>query len=145
MCMIHETSCGAIIFRLEQGKQLFLLLHYTEGHWDFPKGHVQAGEAERQTARREIAEETGITELEFIGEFREVISYYYTFEGKKCHKTAVFFLAKTVQEKITLSFEHQNCAWLPYEEAVQKATYESAKELLKNAHRFLGNTLLSRS
>ena len=53
-----EKSCGAVVYRMEKGRRLYLLLHYCEGHWDLPKGHVEAGESEEQTARREISEET---------------------------------------------------------------------------------------
>ncbi|MEW6722749.1 MAG: NUDIX domain-containing protein, partial [Candidatus Micrarchaeota archaeon] len=52
---MDEKSCGIILFR-EGEKRLYLLLHYEEGHWDFPKGHVEAGESEHEAASREAVE-----------------------------------------------------------------------------------------
>jgi bis(5'-nucleosidyl)-tetraphosphatase len=128
-----EKSCGAVIYRLTDGKRLYLLLHYEEGHWDFPKGHVEGGESEEQTALREIQEETGITQLEFALGFREMIAYSFRRGGERVPKEVVFFLARTDTEAVSLSHEHQGFAWLEYPEAVKKATYKNAKILLEKA------------
>jgi bis(5'-nucleosidyl)-tetraphosphatase len=128
-----EKSCGAAIYRLCEGKRLYLLLHYEEGHWDFPKGHVEAGENEKETALREIMEETGITELEFVPDFRELIAYSFWRGNMRVPKEVVFFLAKTNAETVTLSHEHQGYAWLEYADAMKKATYKNAKLLLEKA------------
>jgi len=132
--MTPEKSCGALIFRLEGEKRLYLLLHYAGGHWDFPKGHVEKGESEEETARREIAEETGITPLEFLPGFRETVSYSFRHStGEMAEKTVAFFLAKTNEKLVKLSDEHMGFAWLPYEAARKKATYENAQNLLRKA------------
>ena len=70
-----EKSCGVVLFREEKGEYLFLILHYPGGHWDLPKGHVEEGETEHETANRELLEETGIADLEFVDGYREEISY----------------------------------------------------------------------
>ena len=59
--MKHEKSCGTVIFRKARGKYAVLLIKnkYTDC-WSFPKGHVEPGENEYQTAIRETREETGI-------------------------------------------------------------------------------------
>ena len=95
--MPDEKSCGAVVFRdapatggrkrkAPEPARIYLLLHYEEGHWDFPKGHMEAGEDELATATREAREETGIGDLVFIGGFRERIGYFYRREGKAMHK-----------------------------------------------------------
>ena len=61
--MARETSAGAVLFRRDGNTPLFLLLHYTAGHWDFPKGNVEEGEEDRATVTREIKEETGIASV----------------------------------------------------------------------------------
>ena len=59
--MLHEKSCGAIVYRKYHGNlEILLIKHVNSGHWSFPKGHVEAGETEVETALREIKEETGI-------------------------------------------------------------------------------------
>lgn len=116
---------------------MYLLLHYASGHWDFPKGHVEAGEGEEQTARREISEETGIVSLELIPNFRETIEYSFSRDGASVPKEVVFFLAKTEGKAVRLSDEHVGFAWLPYDAAKKKATYQNAKNLLEKAEKKL--------
>jgi len=133
-----EKSCGIVVFREKDGINLYLLLHYPSGHWDLPKGHVEAGETEHQTAARELLEETGIADINFIDGFREGISYKYRKNKKPSNKQVIFFLAKTKLEKIKLSHEHRGFKWLPYEAAFNKLTFENAKNLVKKAKNFLG-------
>lgn len=133
----EEKSCGAVVFREEDGKQLYLVLHYSEGHWDLPKGHVEAGETEEETARREILEETGITQLEFMPGFREEIRYRVRTEGKEAGKTVVFFLARTDEWKIRLSSEHLSFDWLPFSQASKRMTYGNARRVLSSAEKAL--------
>ena len=128
-----EKSCGAVVYRLSGGKRLYLLLHYEEGHWDFPKGHVEEGENEEQTACREIREETGIMELEFVPDFREMIAYSFRRGGRRVPKEVVFFLARTTGEAVVLSHEHQGYVWLEYADAGKKATYKNTRILLEKA------------
>jgi bis(5'-nucleosidyl)-tetraphosphatase len=128
-----EKSCGAVIYRLDEGIRLYLLLHYEEGHWDFPKGHVEENETEDETVRREVNEETGITRLQFEPGFRERISYSFKRESAMVPKEVVFFLAKTAQKEVRLSSEHVGFVWLPYESAAKKLTYKNAKDILKQA------------
>jgi len=59
--MIEETSAGIVLFRKENSKNLFLLLNYPSGHWDFVKGKMEKGETTHETAIRETKEETEIT------------------------------------------------------------------------------------
>lgn len=132
-----ERSSGAVVYKTEKGTRLYLLLHYEAGHWDFPKGNVEEGEGERETALREIKEETGIKKVVFEEGFRNVIHYFYKREGKTIYKEVVFSLAKTDEKKVTLSFEHIGFEWLPYEKAVGRLTFQTAKEVLRFAEEFL--------
>ena len=131
-----EKSAGAIIFRKEDKIKKFLLLHYSEGHWDFPKGHVEKNETELETAKREIEEETGLKELTFLPKFRETISYYYKRDGKLYRKEVVFFLAEASESAIKISKEHIGSEWLEFNKAMEKLTFKNAKELLKKANDF---------
>ncbi len=133
-----EKSCGIVVFREHEGQKLFLLLHYPNGHWDLAKGHVEEGESEHETAMRELEEETGISKADFIDGYREQISYIYrTHKGKISNKEVIFFLAKTSDHEIELSHEHHNSVWLPYDKAIEKLTFENAKQLLRKSKKFL--------
>ncbi len=128
-----EKSCGVVLYRMENGAALYLLLHYPAGHWDFPKGHIEEGENELQTAMRELREETGIENAEFEPEFREKISYFYRREGKPIYKEVFFFLARTDEKEVRVSHEHQGHEWLAYPEAQKRVTYKNSKGVLEKA------------
>jgi bis(5'-nucleosidyl)-tetraphosphatase len=131
-----EKSCGIIVVRDAEQTQ-YLILHYPNGHWDLPKGHVEKGEEEHDTARRELEEETGISDIEFVDGYREAISYKYRRRGKISNKQVVFFLARTSKSEIQLSHEHQDFLWLPYEKALAKLTFDNARNIVKRAKEFL--------
>jgi len=135
--MEQEKSAGAIIFR--QGKErLYLLLEYgAGGHWDFVKGHIEPGESELETVRREAKEEASLGKLVFIPNFKEQMKYFYRKDGNLIPKTVVFYLAEAGQEEIKLSFEHTGYKWMNYGDAMQQLTFKNAKEILKKAEEFL--------
>jgi bis(5'-nucleosidyl)-tetraphosphatase len=135
--VLREKSCGAVIFINNQEKTRYLLLNYTAGHWDFVKGNVEPNETEKQTVTREMMEETGITEAQFIGGFRESISYFYRRQGSTINKEVVFYLIESQTEEVKLSFEHIGFTWLTYQDALEKLTFKNAKETLQKAHEFL--------
>ena len=129
----------------------FLLLHYPAinrkgGHWEFPKGHVEAGENEEETMRREIKEETGIEDLKIISGFKEYIKYFFKQKQEEkdkakkptwIFKLVVFFVAQTQTKDVKISHEHIGFEWIPIDEAIKKTTYKNSKELLKKADIYL--------
>jgi len=135
--MILEKSAGVVVFRREDRKILYLLLKYGWGHWGFIKGHIEKGESEIETVKREAYEEAGITDLRFVFGFREKVEYEYFFKGAKHHKIVYYYLAETTQKEVRLSYEHLDYTWLPYEPALKRITYESDREVLRRAHRYL--------
>jgi 8-oxo-dGTP pyrophosphatase MutT (NUDIX family) len=135
--MDDEKSCGAVVFRGDGPQRRYLLLHYEEGHWDLPKGHVERGEDELATAKRETREETSIDDLVFVSGFRERIEYLYKRDGKTMHKEVIFFLARTRTENVKLSYEHTGFEWLVYEDALAELTFDNAKNVLRKARDFL--------
>ena len=139
-----EKSAGAVIFRRENNKIYYLLLHYPgashraeRDYWDFPKGHIEKGEKIEDTVKREIFEETGLKEIKILPGFKETIKYFFKFEGKNILKFVTFFLAETKEKKVQISFEHIGYEWLPFEKAIERLTFKNAKEILKRANDFL--------
>lgn len=139
--MIREKSAGAVIFRRSGRKIKYLLLHYESGHWDFPRGHIERGETEEETARREIKEETGIKKINFIPDFRLTHSWFYRkrFDKKTAlsHKTAILFLAETKTHQVKISAEHIGYRWLEFDKAKKQLTFENSKNILEKADEFL--------
>lgn len=153
--MPQEKSAGAVVFYRRSKKIEYLILHYEVGHWDFPKGHIEKGEELEDTARREVEEETGLTQIEFIPDFKAHITYWFRkrkeWEKKKgvpykrhaarkegmIFKVVTYFLARSPVKHIILSFEHIGYEWLPYEAALKKITFRNSREVLKKANNFL--------
>ncbi|MBI2445031.1 NUDIX domain-containing protein [Candidatus Micrarchaeota archaeon] len=153
----NRKSVGVVLFRDAQadagkakeaaaekkethGNREYLLLHYAAGHWDFPKGGQEAGETDEQTLKRELVEETSITHVELVPGFTHELSYFFREQGKLIRKTVVFYVGKAAADaKVTLSFEHQDYTWLPYDEAKEKLTHKNAKELLEKASVYLSS------
>lgn len=138
--MKKEKSAGIILYLEKPEGNLFLLLNYPTGHWDFVKGKMEQGENEHQTAVRETKEETGIFDIEFVEGFEENINYNFQFEGELIYKEVIFFLAKTNTETVKVSHEHLDYTWLDYEKAMEKITYQNAKNILSKANNLLQKT-----
>ena len=139
--MIEETSAGIVLFRKDDSKILFLLLHYPSGHWDFIKGKIEKRESTRETAIRETKEETGITDITFLENFEEWIKYDFQYQGELIHKKVVFFLAETKTKEVMISHEHLDYTWMDYNTSMEKTTFDNAKTVLTRAQMLLTKTL----
>lgn len=129
--MLHEKSCGAIVYRKSHGNtEILLIKHLNSGHWSFPKGHVEAGETEYETASREVREETGI-DIIIYPTFREIVSYS---PKKDTFKDVVYFLAKAKNFDCTpQEDEISEVKWVEIDRALQLLTYENDKIIVNKA------------
>ncbi len=138
--MIEERSAGAVLFSETSSGTVFLLLNYPSGHWDFVKGNIEDGESLRQTVVREIKEETGISDVEFVEGFEDKIEYHYQRDGELVHKQVAFFLAKTKTTDVKISHEHLGFVWLGFDDALKKLTYKNARSILKKVKKLYNKT-----
>lgn len=115
---LYHTSCGAIIYRDNNGVREYLVL-FQKGSktWSFPKGHVEFHETEEQTAIREVFEETGLN-IDLIGGFRKTL-FYRLPPNRLKEKTVVLFLAKTDDEPTINKKEIIDYRWCSYNEALK--------------------------
>jgi len=144
-----EKSVGAIVFRRSEEGVRFLLLQYIEGHWGFPKGHIENSETDEETLRRETLEETGIIDLEIVPKFKKNNWYFYRAKGTEKEKRirlkkelnilkkVTFYLAETKTKEIKLSDEHKNYVWFGYNEALERITFWNAKRAFLKASEYL--------
>ncbi len=123
--MFYEKSCGGVIYRKFHGNiEILLIKHINSGHWSFPKGHIEKGETEEQTARREIKEETGI-DVVLDTTFRETVRYC---PKKDVDKEVVYFLGKPKQfEIIPQAEEISDARWVEINRAQSILTYDNDK------------------
>ena len=127
-----------MIFRERDGQRRYLVLHSTQGHWTLCKGHVEGNETERETAVREIREETGLS-AEFIDGFRRVIAYS---PRPGVMKDVVFFLARANGWDVTCQPEEvREAVFLPFEDATARLTHRSDRDTLAAAEAFLEEAL----
>ena len=124
-----EKSCGAIVCREEEGvPQVLVIRHKNGGHWAFPKGHVESGETEEETARREIWEETGLKVKLNLG-FRKVV----TFSPKsRVMKDVVYFAARPSGGRLARQeAEVEDMRWTTFAQALKLITYENDRAVLR--------------
>jgi 8-oxo-dGTP pyrophosphatase MutT (NUDIX family) len=134
--MVYEKSCGAIVFK-KNSKLEYLLLHYESGHWGFVKGNIESNESEKETVLRELKEETGIVNAEFIGNFRETIKYSYRRRGTIVNKEVVYYLIQAQNVNVELSHEHDGYEWADYYRALEKLTFKNSRKLISKANESL--------
>ena len=131
--MIFEKSCGALVVRhdAQTGIDYVLMIrHRPGGYRSFPKGHVEPGETERETAVREVLEETSVR-ISLIPDFRHVVCYT---PAPGVEKEVVYFLARTEQTDVRpRRGEIAQVEWLPLENAERYLTHDNDKRVLHAA------------
>ena len=125
MNLKKEKSCGCIIIK---DNKVLLVYEKRRNFWGFPKGHMEDGENEIETALREVKEEVGL-DVEIKEKKRYVLNYIIR---DKIDKTTVLYLATPKNEKIIMQeSEIENVRWCNFDEALDILTFENWKEMFK--------------
>lgn len=132
--MIKEKSCGAVVFYIDSEKILYLIEHMNGGHYSLPKGHVEKDETEKETALREIKEETSL-DVDIDTSFRETITYS-PYSG--CQKDVIFFVARAKNLEFKKQDEEVKALyWLEEQEAINILSHDSDKNVLIKAINYI--------
>lgn len=134
---LYERSCGAVVFREIGGMTRFLLIkNKRSAHWGFPKGHVEMGETDQQTAYREVLEETGIR-IKILPDF--VTKSQYSIQGK-VEKSVNIYLATTEDTNTVIQKEEiEDYVWLGYEKAKTRLKFENDHAILDKAIEYIAH------
>jgi tRNA nucleotidyltransferase (CCA-adding enzyme) len=142
--MEREIAAGALIFRRDKGKPLFLFIYSGRNKiWGFPKGHLEQGETEKDAAVREIREETGIGDLCFLEGFREeevypAVSNRGPYNGTTIEKHSIYFLCETTAADIRVdNDEIVDYRWLSRSDGEKLLAFDSLKRILGKAEMFV--------
>ncbi|KJR41351.1 NUDIX hydrolase [Candidatus Magnetoovum chiemensis] len=136
--MIEERSYGIIPVIERDGGFYFLLIQHNAGHWAFPKGHALEGESDEQAAKRELLEETGISDILLLDSpaFKE--RYELMRNNVKLRKEVTYFIAFVKQTEIILQVsEVKDYRWANFKEALSLITFDEAKQLLRSVYEYL--------
>ena len=125
MKLKKEKSCGCIIIK---NKKVLLVYEKNRNFWGFPKGHMEDGENEIETALREVKEEVGL-DVEIDKDRRYTLNYVIRDE---IDKTTVLYIAKAKNDEIIMQEnEIENIRWCSFEEALNILTFDNWKEMFK--------------
>ena len=126
--MKHEHSAGAVLYTEKNGELQFVLVDEKSGYCGFPKGHLEGDETEEQAALREILEETNVT-ASLDTDFKITDEYM---KAKRTKKRVTYFAARFEnQTPKHASNEVRAVFMLPYDKAMEKLSFESSREILR--------------
>lgn len=125
--MKTDRSYGVIPLRQSDEGWLFLTIQHQVGHWDFPKGHPEGAESEKETASRELKEETGLEIAEWLDLPPATNRYQGTKDGEPVDKTVLYFAAVVKGELLLSAREAQDAFWGSYEAVRERLTYDNSR------------------
>lgn len=133
-------QCYGVIVVCRGPEDLFLILQHDneKGSWSFAKGHHEGNETPRQTALRELFEETAITEVELLDTPLIHEEYEIYREEEKRMKYNDYFVGSVKDQAITIQeSEIHTYRWVTYEQALETLDYQCRKESLRQAKEYL--------
>lgn len=140
MLPIEQCYGVIVVLKGEQNKFLMLEREETKNDWTFAKGHAEEGETPKETAMRELEEETGIKEIEIldlplIHEEYEIVSH-----SEKRLKINDYFIGFVKDKDVKIEKEEiQSYKWVTFEEALNSFQHESRKQVLEEAQKYIQN------
>lgn len=130
--MKKEKSCGIIVFNDDK----VLIIKHKQGHYGFPKGHVENNETEFETAIREVKEETNI-DVKIIEGFRDYITYS---PKENVIKDVIYFVGTALSYDLKNQEEEvSKCIFVTIEDALKLVTFDDEKNIFKKAIIFKEN------
>jgi len=130
--VVREPTAGGIVFRRGKDKQIeILLIQDAKDRWTIPKGHIEEGESSKQTAEREIGEETGLQEMKVMNWLGK-INFRYRRTTSLVLMTTEIFLVQALGDTDNLKPEDwmNGIKWFPASEALDKIEYEDIGKLI---------------
>ncbi|MGN0518031.1 MAG: bis(5'-nucleosyl)-tetraphosphatase [Acutalibacteraceae bacterium] len=140
---LYEKSCGAVICtQIDDQLKVLLVKNHNGKYWSFPKGHIEHGETEQDTAIREIKEETGL-DVTLLDGFRETSEYC---PYGRVKKRVVFFIAISQSHNVHIQQNEIDCfTWTTFDEATTMCCFDNDLRVLQKARPFVDNYIKNNS
>ena len=137
-----DKAIGVIVYFEFPRSTKYLIVKHKKGHWSFAKGHKEKDESSIQTARRELFEEAGIKEDEFLA--KKILArekYFFNDRNKsKVRKVVSYFIAKSGTSKIRIdNKEIINYKWCTLNAADRILTYKQSRKIIKKVDVLIRN------
>jgi ADP-ribose pyrophosphatase YjhB (NUDIX family) len=131
--IVREPTAGGIVFRMtEDSKDIeILLIQDSKNRWTIPKGHIEPGETAKQTAIREIGEESGLKNIEMLAWLGK-INFKYRRLDKLVLMTTQVYLARAMDdsEKPIKEKWMNGIKWFKFGEALDAIEYDDIEKLM---------------
>lgn len=131
--VVHETTSGGVIFRRNStsGQLEILLIQDAKNRWTIPKGHVEEGEQPKETAEREIREETGLQEMK-VHNWLGKVNFRYRRTHTLVLMTMHIYLVQGLGDTDSLEPEDwlSGIRWMPANEAIDKIAYDDIGKII---------------
>jgi len=132
--VVREPTAGGIVFRRDPNKNNaveILLIQDAKNRWTIPKGHIEVGEVAKDTAQREIGEETGLTNVRVMGWLGK-INFRYRRQQSLVLMTTDIFLVEARGNTDSLKPEDwmNGIKWFSANEALDKIEYEDIEKII---------------
>jgi 8-oxo-dGTP pyrophosphatase MutT (NUDIX family) len=137
---LQDAAFGIVPVFHEGNDYQFLLIQHHAGHWGFPKGHADPGESPVQAACREFTEETGIADYQLLSDTSFAERYFFKQNGQLVRKTVTYFTALAHSTIVQCqAAEIQSYAWLDFEAAIARLSFENSKQILRDVYQYLSS------
>lgn len=129
--VLREPTAGGVVFRKNDNKIEILLIQDAKDRWTIPKGHIEEGEASKDTAAREIKEETGLEKLRVLNWLGK-IHFRYRRQQSLVLMTTDIFLVEAQGDTSKLKPEDwmNGIKWFSAQEALDKIEYEDIEKII---------------
>lgn len=130
--IVREPTAGGIVFRRDKkGEIEILLIQDAKDRWTIPKGHIEPGETAVATARREIGEEAGLTNVEMLGWLGK-IHFRYRRMDKLVLMTTQIYLVRAMGNTNAIKKEEwmNGIKWFRFSDALDEIEYEDIGKLM---------------